>query len=299
LLADDWDEDLRAIFAKSRFGGQMQTLMFSATWNDAARELADRYLRDTSIRIEVGRAGSSHSNIVQHIRWIDDDLKKKAVYDLLFSLVPARTLVFVNSKRMADEVDDFLFNRGLPSSSIHAERTQREREASLLSFRKGTAPILVTTAVAARGIDIKAVHHVINFDLPSTDHGGITEYTHRIGRTGRIGNEGLATSFFNERNSDIGPDLVKLLIETAQPVPKFLAEFLPNHYEVEWEDGEEAKLINYITTPVGPRSPVVEATAFTSDFGGEDLAADTNEPGSVHLSSVKAEDDVDTLVLED
>jgi ATP-dependent RNA helicase DDX3X len=113
-------------------------------------------------------------------------------------------------------VDDYLYNKGLPVTSIHSDRTQREREDALRSFRTGRCPILIATGVTARGLDVANVKHVINYDLPSTMHDGITEYIHRIGRTARIGNEGKATSFFNERNEDIGPDLVKILCESKQ-----------------------------------------------------------------------------------
>jgi ATP-dependent RNA helicase DDX3X len=83
--------------------------------------------------------------------------------------------------------------------------------------------------------------HVINFDLPSTNHGGIDEYVHRIGRTARIGNEGLATSFYNERNDDLADDLVKLLIESKQAVPDFLADHAPAEGEkIEWNDESDS-----------------------------------------------------------
>jgi ATP-dependent RNA helicase DDX3X len=109
-------------------------------------------------------------------------MKRKALLDLLQSLPPTRTIIFVNSKRTAEEVDDFLFNSGMPCTSMHSDRTQKEREASMRSFRSGASPILVTTGVSARGIDVRNVMHVINYDLPSMDHGGIEEYTHRIGK---------------------------------------------------------------------------------------------------------------------
>jgi ATP-dependent RNA helicase DDX3X len=259
LMDESWGDDLASIFSTARFGPQMQTMMFSATFNDSANEIARNYTKNRAVRIEVGRVGSTHENITQQIRWVDQELKKQALYDLLFTLKAARTLVFVNSKRTAEEVDDFLFNRSLPSTSIHADRTQREREDSVIAFRSGTAPILVATGVAARGIDIKAVHHVVNFDLPSVGHGGIGEYVHRIGRTGRIGNEGLATSFYNDRDSEIAPELIKLLIEAGQVVPKFMSEFIPAHYSVEWDEGEVEKVIPCCATPP-PSSPEVSST---------------------------------------
>lgn len=96
------------------------------------------------------------------------------------------TLVFVETKKGADSLEEFLDRDGYPVTSIHGDRSQRDREDALRRFRVGITPILVATAVAARGLDIPHVKHVINFDLPSD----IEEYVHRIGRTGRMGNLG-------------------------------------------------------------------------------------------------------------
>ena len=96
------------------------------------------------------------------------------------------TLVFVETKRGADALEEYLYRDGYPVTSIHGDRSQREREDALKRFRSGKTPILVATAVAARGLDIPHVKHVINFDLPSD----VEEYVHRIGRTGRMGNLG-------------------------------------------------------------------------------------------------------------
>jgi len=95
-------------------------------------------------------------------------------------------LVFVETKKGADSLEEFLYSNGYPVTSIHGDRTQREREDALKSFRSGNTPVLVATAVAARGLDIPHVTHVINYDLPSD----VEEYVHRIGRTGRMGNLG-------------------------------------------------------------------------------------------------------------
>ena len=99
------------------------------------------------------------------------------------------------------------------------------------AFKQGRAPILISTGVAARGLDISNVCHVINYDMPSSDHGGIDEYVHRIGRTARIGNLGVATSFYTQNNEDIAEPLTKLLIENDQQVPDFLEAFKPDHGE--------------------------------------------------------------------
>jgi ATP-dependent RNA helicase DDX3X len=158
-------------------------MLFSATFPKQARELAKTHLAETHVRLRVGRAGSSHENIKQTVIYVDPSLKKQALIDLIQSLPPTRTIIFVNSKRAAEEVDDFLYNLGMPCTSIHSDRNQLEREASMRGFRSGQWPILIATGVSARGIDVRNVMHVINYDLPSMDHGGIEEYTHRIGKS--------------------------------------------------------------------------------------------------------------------
>jgi len=119
---------------------------------------------------------------------------------------------------MADTLSDYLINQGFPATAIHGDRTQRERERALEFFRNGRCPIMVATAVAARGLDIPNVTHVVNYDLPND----IDDYVHRIGRTGRAGNTGLSTAFFNRGNRGIVRDLIELLKEANQEVPGFL-----------------------------------------------------------------------------
>ncbi|KAL6237052.1 hypothetical protein BDW75DRAFT_229012 [Aspergillus navahoensis] len=234
LLLSDWEEDFKKIMS----GGDLNEdadhryMMFSATFNKGCRELARKFLADNHVRVRIGRPGSAHINVDQNIIYTEPQLKKKCLYDLLLAMPPSRTLVFVNSKATADQIDDYLYNLGLPSTSFHADRTQREREDALRAFRSAKCPIMVATGVSARGLDIKNVMHVINYDLPRAMHGGITEYIHRIGRTARIGNEGLATSFYSDRDSDLAPDLVKILMEAKQPVPGFLSEYKPAEGEV-------------------------------------------------------------------
>ena len=119
---------------------------------------------------------------------------------------------------MADNLADFLYDQGFPATAIHGDRSQYEREKALAAFKTGTAPILVATAVAARGLDIPNVSHIVNYDLPSD----IDDYVHRIGRTGRAGNIGIATAFFNRNNKNIVKGLVDLLTEANQEIPDFL-----------------------------------------------------------------------------
>jgi len=128
------------------------------------------------------------------------------------------TLVFTKTKKEADELEHFLYQNGYKVASIHGDRSQRQREYALRSFKSGMTPVLVATDVAARGLDIPSVEHVINYDLPEN----IDDYTHRIGRTGRAGNTGRATSFYIYKNRNIASDLVKSLTDAKQEVPEQL-----------------------------------------------------------------------------
>lgn len=234
MLDMGFEPQIRRIVEKSSMPptGERQTLMFSATFPKAIQELASAFLSNY-IFLAVGRVGSTSENITQTILWVNEHDKRSYLLDLLTSIKEGikdqdelesdhLTLIFVETKKGADELEDFLYRYDHPVTSIHGDRTQKEREEALRCFRTGTCPILVATAVAARGLDIPNVKHVINFDLPSD----VEEYVHRIGRTGRMGNLGVATSFFNDKNRSICPDLVELLIETKQEVPGFLEDIM-------------------------------------------------------------------------
>ncbi|AEO62739.1 a9f3d799-0e25-4f8c-b12c-e1ef86bfa60e [Thermothielavioides terrestris] len=197
--------------------GQRQTLMFSATFPRDIQMLAQDFLSDY-VFLSVGRVGSTSENITQKIEYVEDIDKRSVLLDILHTHAGGLTLIFVETKRMADSLSDFLINQNFPATSIHGDRTQRERERALELFRNGKCPILVATAVAARGLDIPNVTHVINYDLP-TD---IDDYVHRIGRTGRAGNTGIATAFFNRGNRGIVRELIDLLKEANQEIPSFL-----------------------------------------------------------------------------
>jgi len=195
-----------------------QTLMFSATFPREIQMLARDFLKDY-IFLSVGRVGSTSENITQKIEYVEDEDKRSVLLDILFALPPGGlTLVFVETKRMADMLEGFLAQNNFQATSIHGDRTQREREYALETFRSGRTPVMVATAVAARGLDIPNVTHVVNYDLPSD----IDDYVHRIGRTGRAGNTGAATAFFNRGNRNIVRELIELLREAKQDVPAWL-----------------------------------------------------------------------------
>lgn len=205
--------------------GARQTMMFSATFPKEIQVLARDFLEEY-IFLAVGRVGSTSENITQKVVWVEENDKRSFLLDLLNATgKDSLTLVFVETKKGADALEDFLYREGYACTSIHGDRSQRDREEALSQFRSGRCPIMVATAVAARGLDISNVKHVINFDLPSD----IEEYVHRIGRTGRVGNLGLATSFFNDKNSNITKDLLDILVEAKQEVPSWLENLAYEH----------------------------------------------------------------------
>ncbi|KAG5314240.1 VASA1 helicase, partial [Acromyrmex insinuator] len=202
---------------------ERQTLMFSATFPNEIQELASRFLRNY-LFLAVGIVGGACADVEQNFYQASGQSEKRK---LLKELIEKQhqlgniegTLVFVEQKRHTDFIAAFLSESNFPTTSIHGDRLQREREEALYDFKRGKMLILVATAVAARGLDIKNVSHVINFDLPKT----IDEYVHRIGRTGRVGNRGKATSFFDSSTDlPLTDDLVKILKQASQPVPDWL-----------------------------------------------------------------------------
>ena len=219
MLDMGFEPQIRRIVEREDMPGvqDRQTLMFSATFPRDIQMLAKDFLKDY-VFLSVGRVGSTSENITQSIEYVEDPDKRSVLLDILHTHGAGLSLIFVETKRMADSLSDFLINQNFPATSIHGDRTQRERERALEMFRTGRCPILVATAVAARGLDIPNVTHVVNYDLP-TD---IDDYVHRIGRTGRAGNTGKSTAFFNRGNRGIVRDLIELLKEAHQEVPGFL-----------------------------------------------------------------------------
>ncbi|XP_044509071.1 DEAD-box ATP-dependent RNA helicase 11-like [Mangifera indica] len=207
--------------------GVRQTMLFSATFPKEIQRLASDFLSNY-IFLAVGRVGSSTDLIVQRVEFVHESDKRSHLMDLLHAQrengvhgKQALTLVFVETKKGADSLEYWLCMNGFPATTIHGDRTQQEREFALRSFKSGKTPILVATDVAARGLDIPHVAHVVNFDLPND----IDDYVHRIGRTGRAGKTGLATAFFNENNISMARSLSDLMQEANQEVPAWLTRY--------------------------------------------------------------------------
>nr|ACN26948.1 unknown [Zea mays] len=204
--------------------GARQTMLFSATFPKEIQKMASDFL-DNYIFLAVGRVGSSTDLIAQRVEFVQEADKRSHLMDLLHAQrdtgKQTLTLVFVETKRGADSLESWLCMNGFPATSIHGDRNQQEREYALRSFKSGQTPILVATDVAARGLDIPHVAHVVNFDLPND----IDDYVHRIGRTGRAGKSGLATAFFNDNNSSLARSLADLMQESNQEVPAWLLRY--------------------------------------------------------------------------
>ncbi|KAL7486930.1 hypothetical protein ACHAW6_012526, partial [Cyclotella cf. meneghiniana] len=200
-------------------GDDRQTMMFSATFPANIQRLAGDFMRDY-IFLTVGRVGSASENVTQTVEYVEQNDKLDQLMRFLLTIQEGLILIFVETKRNCDHVEDVLCGRGFPACSIHGDKSQREREDALRAFKTGRCPVLVATDVAARGLDIPNVTQVINFDLPTN----IDDYVHRIGRTGRAGNTGAALSFVNEKNSGVVRELRELLEENGQEVPAWLKQ---------------------------------------------------------------------------
>ncbi|KMZ96862.1 DEAD/DEAH box helicase [Plasmodium vivax North Korean] len=193
-----------------------QTIMFSATFRKEIQVLAKEYLFNYTFLL-VGKVGSTNEYIKQNLIYIEEENKCNYLLKLLSENNNGLTIIFVETKRKADIIERFLNNQKLNAVCIHGDKSQDERERALKLFKRGIKNMLVATDVAARGLDISNIKHVINFDLPSN----IDDYIHRIGRTGRAGNIGIATSFVNDDNRNIFKDLLATLEECNQAIPRW------------------------------------------------------------------------------
>jgi superfamily II DNA/RNA helicase len=194
-----------------------QTLLFSATLDGVIGNLAQRLLKSPK-RISVAAAQARHENIEQRLMYVDDMAHKNRLLDHLLRDVDLnQALVFTATKRDADSLADELSAAGHAAAALHGDMNQRERNRTLLNLRRGNVRVLVATDVAARGIDVAGISHVINFDLPKFAE----DYVHRIGRTGRAGASGIAVSFASNRDA---MNLKKIERYTGQPIKTHTVE---------------------------------------------------------------------------
>jgi superfamily II DNA/RNA helicase len=196
--------DIRKIVAKLPV--QRQTLMFSATMPRAIAELAAHMLRDP-IKVAVGPVASTVERVDQRVIRVDRSSKPAILIDVLRRETINRALIFTRTKHGADKVVRGLIRAGIAAQAIHGNKSQNQRERVLAAFRKGEVRTLVATDIAARGIDVDGVSHVVNFDLPNLPE----TYVHRIGRTARAGAEGAAISLCDGEEVTFLRDIEKLI----------------------------------------------------------------------------------------
>ncbi|BBE72473.1 DEAD/DEAH box helicase [Oharaeibacter diazotrophicus] len=217
-----------------------QTLLFSATMPKEIGQLAGDLLTDP-VTVKVTPVATTAERVEQRVIHVDTAAKRTLLRDVLVEEKPERCLVFTRTKHGADRVVRSLAMDGIAAVAIHGNKSQAQRERALAGFKDGKTPILIATDIAARGIDVSGVSHVVNFDLPNIPE----SYVHRIGRTARAGASGVAISFCDHEERAYLKDIEKL---TRQQIPsedrrgKIELRHMPRQDQVEVdEDGEEIR----------------------------------------------------------
>lgn len=244
MLDMGFEPQIRSIVAK--VPEQRQTLLFSATWPKEIQRLAHDFLKDP-IQINVGEVDAlvANKDIKQHIHMIREDEKEDKLKEILRELIDqgvdegdkkpstpsrgrapvdlggkkhAKVIVFVAKKINCHELANQLWDEGFAVDSLHGDRAQWERTKVIGAFKDGTLRLLIATDVAARGLDVKEIGSVVNYDMPAGVN-AVEDYVHRIGRTGRAGAKGVAHTFFTNKDSKAATQLVEVLTKAEQDVP--------------------------------------------------------------------------------
>jgi ATP-dependent RNA helicase RhlE len=206
---------------------ERQTLLFSATYSDDIKKLSNTLLKSPTL-IEVARANTSSEIVKQAVYHVDKERKRELLTHLINEGKWKQVLVFTRTKHGANRLSEQLEKDGITSAAIHGNKSQNARTKALADFKKGEVRVLVATDIAARGIDIDQLPHVVNFELPNVSE----DYVHRIGRTGRAGNEGEAISlvcvdedeFLKNIEKLINKDIPKVWLKDFKPDPSIKAE---------------------------------------------------------------------------
>nr|XP_027126220.1 DEAD-box ATP-dependent RNA helicase 20-like [Coffea arabica] len=218
MLDMGFEPQIRKIVSQIR--PDRQTLYWSATWPREVEALARQFLRNP-YKVIIGSAELKANQSIRQIIEIVTDVEK---YTRLIRLLKevmdgSRILIFVETKKGCDQVTRQLRMDGWPALSIHGDKSQDERDWVLADFKSGRNPIMIATDVAARGLDVKDIKCVVNYDFPSS----LEDYVHRIGRTGRAGATGTAFTFFTHANGKFARDLIKILRDAGQIIPPDLS----------------------------------------------------------------------------
>lgn len=201
---------------------ERQTLLFTATWPKAVQRIASKYLKPEFVHVNVGLSEELAANVAvsQEFFKLGDDEKDDKLWRILDGLPESAKLIcFVNTKRRVEALVKTFRAKGYDPAALHGDKVQWERDQDLAKFTSGECWLLFATDVCSRGLDIKDVTHVVNFDMARD----VESYVHRIGRTGRAGNTGVSITFWNEAyDVDCSPALVKIAKEAGNVVPEWL-----------------------------------------------------------------------------
>jgi ATP-dependent RNA helicase DDX23/PRP28 len=195
------------------------THMFTATMPSSVERLAKRFMK-TPATLRIGDQDSGkNKRILQEIIFVPNEKRKRVKLLELLSSVQKPCIIFINAKKACNVIAREVEHAGYNCVVLHSDKSQDEREGALRDFKSGNVDLLIATDVAGRGLDINGVETVINYDMPSD----ISRYTHRIGRTGRAGKGGRATTLLTDDDSQIFSDLKAYLESTSQMVPSELS----------------------------------------------------------------------------
>lgn len=220
MLDMGFEPQIRKVVSQIR--PDRQTLMWSATWPKEVQSLASDLCREEPVHINIGSLDlKTCHNVSQEVLVIDEHEKRSQLKKILTKIGDgSKVLIFADTKKTADSLTKELRLDGWPALSIHGDKKQEERNWVLSEFKSGKHPIMVATDVASRGLDVRDVKVVINFDFPNQ----IEDYVHRIGRTGRGGNKGSSYTFLTPDKNRIARELVKLMREANQTVSPELSK---------------------------------------------------------------------------
>jgi len=210
LVLDECDRMLDMGFARdlnkilALLPQKRQTLLFSATMPNDIRSMAEKHMSDP-VRVQIVADESTLPKIRQRMYYVNRDQRQNLLFDVLEKEPADQALIFTRTKRGADRLAKMLTKEGHPAQAIHGDKSQNQREKALQSFKAHSLKILVATDLASRGIDVKELDLVINFDMPADGE----TYVHRIGRTGRAGREGVSVSFRGYDDGDVEKELIR------------------------------------------------------------------------------------------
>lgn len=240
MLDMGFEADIRAIVWRCFGNRAHQTCLFSATWPLDVQEIANDLLTNP-VKVTVGSGGdklTANKSVTQRVHVVTASQRMQKFEELIEPFrkggknAGKRVIVFANMKFMVKKLTQYCQSKGLSAESMSGDRSQSQRESTVRKFKDGRVTVVIATDVAARGLDIKGIERVINYELPLTD---FQDYVHRIGRTGRAGATGEADSIFTDSDRKYSTELIRIMKEAGQVVPPLLAKFAPTkimfHYD--------------------------------------------------------------------